>query len=135
VNFVKPAVKYAAVGVLYAAGPEGIWEHEIYAGLRSRYSRSALQPLREDLISMRTVGWLEIVQEADHHGQLLRKYALADDIRPFVRFQLRIDNVLAFLPGSGTRPAETADGPHSAAPGTAAAPGPAAPAGTEGQQR
>jgi hypothetical protein len=104
----KPAVKYAAVGVLYAAGPEGIWEQEIYTGLRFRYSRSALQSLREDLVSMRTVGWLQIIQEADHHGQLLRKYALADHIRPFVRYQLRINDVLAFLPGAaeaeGQRP-------------------------------
>jgi hypothetical protein len=104
----KPAVKYAAVGVLYATGPEGIWEHEIYAGLRSRYSRSALQSLREDLVSMRTVGWLQITQEAEHHGQLLRKYALTDHIRPFVRYQLRINDILAFLPGAseveGQRP-------------------------------
>ncbi len=106
----KPAVKYAAVGVLYAAGPEGIWEHEIYGELRSRYPRSALQPLREDLVSMRTVGWLRILQESDHHGQLLRKYALADHIRPFVRYQLHIDTVLAFLPGGGGRPAAETEG-------------------------
>ena len=130
----KPAVKYAAVGVLYAAGPEGIWEHEIYAGLRSRYSRSALQPLREDLVSMRTVGWLRILQEADHHGQLLRKYALADHIRPFVRYQLRIDDVLAFLPDDGRRTAGVASPPGAAAPETAAAPGTAAPADA-GEQR
>jgi hypothetical protein len=122
----KPAVKYAALGVLYAAGPEGIWEHEIYAGLRFRYPRSALQPLREDLVSMRTVGWLRIIKEADHHGQLLRKYALADHIRPFVRYQLRIDDVLAFLPGGNTRAA--------AAEAPVAAPESAAPAEAEGQR-
>jgi hypothetical protein len=130
----KPAVKYAAVGVLYAAGPEGIWEHEIYARLRSRYSRSALQPLREDLVSMRTVGWLQIIQEADHHGQLLRKYALADHIRPFIRYQLRINDVLAILPGGGMRAAEAGASPHSAPPEAAAAPGAAAQAEADGQR-
>lgn len=112
----KPAVKYAAVGVLYAAGPEGIWEHEIYAGLRSRYPRSALQPLREDLVSMRTVGWLQIIEEAEHRGQLLRKYALADHIRPFVRYQLHIDDVVAVLPGSGTPEAAATAEPEGQRP-------------------
>ena len=131
----KPAVKYAAVGVLYAAGPEGIWEHEIYTELRSRYPRSALQPLREDLVSMRTVGWLQILQEADHHGQLLRKYALAEHIRPFVRYQLKIDDILAFLPDDRARTAGAGESaaPHAAASG-AAVPGKASPAEADGRQ-
>ncbi|MGH3504890.1 MAG: hypothetical protein ACRDQA_28940 [Nocardioidaceae bacterium] len=109
----RPAVKYAAVGALYTTTAQGIWEHDLYQRLRGLYSRADLQALREDLVSMSTVGWLQIVEERDHRGQLLRKYALADHIRPFIRFQLRLDEVLAFLSGedqTGLPSSTAADG-------------------------
>lgn len=104
----KPAVKYAAVGALYTTGADGVWEHEIYQRLRARYSRADLASLREDLVSMNTVGWLRIIEERDHRGQLLRRYALSDHIRPFVRFQLRLDDVIGFLSGDAPDAAEPA---------------------------
>lgn len=108
----KPATKYAATGVLYRTGSAGIWEYEIFRRLRAHYPATELQSLREDLVGMNTVGWLTIIEEREHRGQLLRRYALADGIRPFLRFQLRIDDILAFL-DSGTSRIDRLSAPQS----------------------
>ncbi|MGH3628893.1 MAG: hypothetical protein ACRDRL_15840 [Sciscionella sp.] len=100
----RPATKYAATAILYRTSAQGIWEHEIFHRLRTHYPPAELHALREDLVSMSTVGWLNIVDEREYRGQLLRRYALADGIRPFIRFQLRIGEILTFLGGDADKP-------------------------------
>jgi hypothetical protein len=90
----KPPVKYAVTTLLYAAEAHGIWEHELFDRLLAHYRTVELRALREDLVSLSTVGWLRITQERVYAGQLLRCYALADHIRPFIRFQLDLDELL-----------------------------------------
>ena len=93
----KPALKYAAVAVLYATGPDGIWEHELFDRLLTHYRAVELHSLREELVSLSTVGWLHVTNEREYAGQLLRRYALAEHVRPFLRFQLDLDKVMSFL--------------------------------------
>jgi hypothetical protein len=93
----KPPLKYAVATVLYATDAHGIWEHELFDRLLAHYRAVELRALREELVSLSTVGWLHIVEEREYAGQLLRRYALADHIRPFIRFQLDLDKLLGQL--------------------------------------
>lgn len=110
----KPAVKYAAVAALYRSDTSGIWEHQIFQRLLSVYPRHQLRALREDLISLSTVGWLVIVEEVEYRGQLLRRYALGEHIRPFVRFQLNVDRLIADLGWDSVGDAASSGAPVSA---------------------
>lgn len=74
-----------------------MWEHEIWQRLRKLYERSALYSTREDLLSFRTVGWVEVLEEREYKGQLIRKYRLDKGIRPFLEYQLNLNNVLGYL--------------------------------------
>jgi hypothetical protein len=122
----KPPLKYAITTVLYATEAHGIWEHELFDRLLAHYRAVELRALREELVSLSTVGWLHIAEEREYAGQLLRRYALADHIRPFIRFQLNLDKLLGQLgTGAGTAgPAGTAAA--EPAPGGAAVAGGAA---------
>lgn len=93
----KPAPKYVAAALLYRIGPDGIWEYDLFDRLCRSYPAAELQALREDLVGMCTVGWLDVVAERLHAGQILRRYALRPEVRPFLEFQLdlaRFDDVL-----------------------------------------
>jgi hypothetical protein len=93
----KPAPKYTAAALLYRIGAEGIWEYDLFDRLCRAYPAAELRALREDLVGMSTVGWLDVVAERQHSGQILRRYALRPEVRPFLEFQLdlaRFDNLL-----------------------------------------
>ncbi|KID31651.1 hypothetical protein HQ32_01473 [Prauserella sp. Am3] len=102
----KPAVKYAAVAALHSAGPNGLWEHELFSHLKQHYRLSELVSLREDLVGLATVGWLQATGENWHDDQLLRRYALVEGIRPVAEFQLKLHDIESAL-GNST-PAATA---------------------------
>lgn len=93
----KPPLKYAVTTVLYVTDADGIWEHELFDLLLAHYRAVELRALREELVSLSTVGWLHIAEEREYAGQLLRRYALADHIRPFIRFQLDLDKLFGQL--------------------------------------
>lgn len=80
---------------LYHLGADGIWEHELFGLLRQHYRDPELAGLREDLIGMSTVGWLDTLEQRTHRGQILRRYRLADTARPLIEYQLNLD---AYLP-------------------------------------
>jgi hypothetical protein len=94
---VNPSPKYALVALLHRAGPAGVWEHALHRELQPRYERSALYGVREDLVSLSTIGWVHTVDERAHGRALLRRYALADHIRSFVEYQLDLPALFAFL--------------------------------------
>lgn len=110
----KPPLKYAVTTVLYATDAHGIWEHELFDRLLAHYRAVELRALREELVSLSTVGWLHIDEEREYAGQLLRRYALADHIRPFIRFQLDLDKLLGQL-GMTAGTAGTAAAPDGTA--------------------
>ncbi|MCW2859784.1 MAG: hypothetical protein JWP48_1492, partial [Actinoallomurus sp.] len=56
----KPPLKYAVATVLYATDAHGIWEHELFDRLLAHYRAVELRALREELVSLSTVGWLHI---------------------------------------------------------------------------
>jgi hypothetical protein len=117
----KPPLKYAVATVLYATEAHGIWEHELFDRLLAHYRAAELRALREELVSLSTVGWLHVAEEREYAGQLLRRYALADHIRPFIRFQLDLDKLLGQLgAGAGTAATEPAPGGAAVAGGGAA---------------
>ena len=104
----RPAAKYAIVALLHRAGPAGAWEYDLYARLRPRFEEGGLHGMREDLISLSTVGWVTHVDEREHAGALLRRYALGEHIRAFVEYQLDLPALFAWLDGEdGTVPAAT----------------------------
>jgi hypothetical protein len=90
---VKPAPKYQAAMTLYHLD-QPIWEHQLFGLLRQHYRDTELTGLREDLIGLSTVGWLDTVGQCEHRGQILRRYRLADSARPLVRYQLNLDSYL-----------------------------------------
>lgn len=92
-----PPPKYAVVALLHDAGPAGVWEHVLHRRLLSHYERSDLYALREDLVSLSTIGWVDTVDELEHGTALLRRYALADHIRGFVEYQLDLPAVQRWL--------------------------------------
>jgi len=92
---VKPAPKYQAAMTLYHLGNRGIWEHRLFGVLRQHYRDSELSGLREDLIGMSTVGWLDTLEQREHRGQILRFYRLAESARPLIAYQL---NLTTYLP-------------------------------------
>lgn len=96
----KPAVKYAAVAALHSAGPNGLWEHELFSRLKQHYRNSELVSLREDLVGLATVGWLRATEESLHEDQLLRRYALVEGIRPVAEFQLDLHDIESALGNS-----------------------------------
>ena len=93
----KPAVKYAAVAALHSAGPDGLWEHELFTLLKGHYRITELVALREDLVGLATVGWLRATAERWHGDQLVRRYALVEGIRPVAQFQLNLGAIRAAL--------------------------------------
>ncbi len=76
-----------------------MWEHVLHRELRPRYEPTSLYGVREDLVSLSTIGWVHTVDEREHGRALLRRYALADHIRPFVEYQLDLPALFAFLDG------------------------------------
>jgi hypothetical protein len=92
----KPATKYAAALALYR-NEGGSWEYELFDELRRHYPESQLQALREDLVGMSTLGWLDIVEQREQAGQILRRYALRPEVRPFLEYQLDLGKVAAAL--------------------------------------
>lgn len=108
----RPAAKYAIVALLHRAGPAGVWEYDLYSRLRPHFEEGGLHGIREDLISLSTVGWVTHVDEREHAGALLRRYALGDHIRSFVEYQLDLPALFAWLdaqdasPQAGTRHAQ-----------------------------
>ncbi|MGW3485556.1 hypothetical protein [Rhodococcus rhodochrous] len=87
----KPAPKYQAAMTLYRLGDRGIWEHRLFGVLRQHYRDSELSGLREDLIGMSTVGWLDTLEQLEHRGQILRCYRLAASARPLIEYQLNLE--------------------------------------------
>lgn len=90
----KPAPKYQATMTLYHLGSQGAWEFELFALLRQHYRDSELSSLREDLIGLSTVGWVDVVDHREHRGQILRRYCLAESARPLIAYQLNLDSFL-----------------------------------------
>lgn len=102
----KPAVKYAALTALHSAWPQAVWEQSIFQLLDQRYRRSELAGLREELVGLRTLGWLEVEEEAEFDGQLLRKYRLVEPYTDTIARQISVEKISRFLDGSdgkGTR--------------------------------
>lgn len=98
----KPAPKYQAAMTLYHLADRGIWEHQLFGLLRQHYAEHELAGLREDLIGMSTVGWLDTIEQRTHRGQILRRYRLTDTARPLIEYQLDLDKYLPTeLPGEG----------------------------------
>jgi hypothetical protein len=91
----KPAPKYQAAMTLHQVGAQGMWEHHLFGVMLQHYRATELSGLREDLIGMSTVGWLDILEQREHSGQILRKYALRDSGRRLIEYQLNLD---AYLP-------------------------------------
>jgi hypothetical protein len=96
---VKPTPKYAVAALLHRAGSQGAWEHELFNRLRPLYEPVALEPMRDDLVGLVTLGWLDTVEEREVGGQLVRRYALSPAIRPFLEYQLDLPRVERFLDG------------------------------------
>ncbi|HEX4361600.1 MAG TPA: hypothetical protein VH141_28965 [Pseudonocardia sp.] len=92
----KPATKYAAALALYRQ-EGGRWEYELFDELRRHFPEHELQALREDLVGMSTLGWLDIVEQREHSGQILRRYALRPEVRPFLEYQLDLGKIAAAL--------------------------------------
>jgi hypothetical protein len=92
----KPATKYAAALALYRQ-ETARWEYELFDELRRHYPEHELQALREDLVGMSTLGWLDIIEQREHAGQILRRYALRPEVRPFLEYQLDLDKIAAAL--------------------------------------
>jgi hypothetical protein len=90
----KPAPKYQATMTLYHLGSQGAWEYELFALLRQHYRDSELSGLREDLIGLSTVGWVDVLDHREHCGQILRRYRLAESARPLIAYQLNLDSYL-----------------------------------------
>lgn len=86
----RPAVKYAATMTLYHAGAEGVWEYDLFDRLTRHYPQAQLSSLREDLVGMSTLGWLDTLEEREYRGNILRRYAMRDDVRPFLEYQLDV---------------------------------------------
>jgi hypothetical protein len=80
---------------LYHLGAPGIWEHRLFGLLRRHYRDVELSGLREDLVGMSTVGWLDVLELREHRGHILRRYALAPSARPLIEYQL---NLATYLP-------------------------------------
>lgn len=93
----KPAMKYAAITLLHDAFPDAIWEHEIFAVLDHCYSRSETSALREELVGLRTLGWIEPSEEQMFEGQILRKYELQPRYTAAVERQIDIPSISRFL--------------------------------------
>lgn len=96
-----PSVKYAIVALLHDVGAPGMWEHDVHRALASRYESGSLHSVREDLVSLSTVGWTVLVDERAHGDALLRRYALAEHIRSFVEYQLDLPALRAWLERTG----------------------------------
>ncbi|GAB3360128.1 hypothetical protein [Amycolatopsis echigonensis] len=90
----KPAPKMQAVMVLYHLGEQGLWEHHLFGALRQHYRDAELSGLREGLVGLSTVGWLDVVGQRSHRGHLLRRYALAASARRLVEYQLDLRRYL-----------------------------------------
>jgi hypothetical protein len=99
----RPAAKYAIVALLHRAGSAGVWEYDLYTQLRPRYEDGGLHGIREDLISLSTVGWVTHVDEREHAGALLRRYTLGEHIRAFVEYQLDLSALFAWLDAADER--------------------------------
>lgn len=102
----KPAVKYSALTALHSAWPLAVWEQSIFHLLDQRYRRSELAGLREELVGLRTLGWLEVEEETEFDGQLLRKYRLVEAHRDNIARQISLEKIFRFLNASddeGTR--------------------------------
>jgi hypothetical protein len=84
----KPSTKFAAVRVLYHAGDEGLWEYEIFRRLESEYASAELATVRDELVGLSSVGWLNVPAQREQRGVLFRKYALFPSTRTFVEGQL-----------------------------------------------
>jgi hypothetical protein len=91
----KPAPKYQAAMTLHRVGGEGMWEHHLFGVMLQHYRDVELSGLREDLIGMSTVGWLDVLEQREHKGQILRRYALKDSSRRLIEYQL---DLAAYLP-------------------------------------
>lgn len=96
----KPAVKYAALTALHSVWPQAVWEQSIFRLLDQRYRRSELAGLREELVGLRTLGWLEVEEETEFDGQLLRKYRLVDAYTDTIARQISVERISRFLDGS-----------------------------------
>ena len=90
----KPAPKYQAAMTLYHLGRPGIWEHHLFLLLRQHYRDSELMSLREDLIGLSTVGWVDVLDQREHRGQIVRQYRLAESARPLIEYQLNLGSYL-----------------------------------------
>lgn len=90
----KPAPKMQAVMVLYHLGEDGLWEHHMFGALRRHYGDAELSGLREDLVGLSTVGWLDVLEHRSHRGHLLRRYRLAASARRLVEYQLDLRRYL-----------------------------------------
>src|SRR3978361_766283 len=91
----KPAPKYQAAMTLHQVGAEGMWEHHLFGVMLQHYRDVELSGLREDLIGMSTVGWLDVLEPRQHNGRILRGYALKHPSRRLIEYQLNLD---AYLP-------------------------------------
>lgn len=84
----KPSTKFAAVRVLHEAGDEGLWEHEVFGRLEGEYPATELAGLRDQLVGLSSIGWLEVLDEAEYQGIAMRRFALYPSMRSFVEYQL-----------------------------------------------
>jgi hypothetical protein len=105
----KPAPKYQAAMTLHHVGSDGMWEHHLFGVMLQHYKEQELAGLREDLIGLSTVGWLDILEQREHDGQILRRYALRTSARRLVEYQLNLKEYLPTdlrrSPAAGLAPA------------------------------
>lgn len=95
----KPAVKYAALTALHSVWPQAVWEQSIFQLLDQHYRRKELAGLREELVGLRTLGWLEVVEEAEFEGQLLHRYRLFEPYTDTIARQISVERISRFLDG------------------------------------
>lgn len=87
---------------LYHLGHQGIWEHHLFSLLRQHYRDNELMGLREDLIGLSTVGWVDVLNQREYRSQIIRQYRLAESARPLIEYQLNLNSYLPTDIGSVT---------------------------------
>ncbi|MGE7609966.1 hypothetical protein ACQKML_25710 [Peribacillus frigoritolerans] len=83
----KPPLKYSIYSILYFSD-DGIWEYEIYQGLKNHYNKQSLSKIRSILLELSNKSWTDEVEVVTHNDSILRKYKLQARHKEFIDYQL-----------------------------------------------
>ncbi|MHA7984470.1 hypothetical protein ACX9R5_01575 [Rathayibacter sp. CAU 1779] len=100
----KPSPKYATCALLYYLDADGMWEYDIFASLERSYPSGQLTSLREELVGLSTLGWLDTVEQKESRGRILRRYRLHASIRPVIEYQLKLEKLKDVVRAAGIEP-------------------------------